>query len=88
MRAQILYDPLECADFHTNLHANCEQIEQLVLTGAYEPGPVRRVLVEKSKGLCRQIVIPTIRDCLILQCLSDALYADIKGKAPSQRAFF
>ena len=44
--------------------------------------------MEKSKGLCRQIVLPTIRDALVLQCLSDAFYADIKGKAPTKKSFF
>jgi hypothetical protein len=88
MRSHFLPDPIEHLDFHINLHTHCAQIEQLVCTGHYLPAPAHRVLVEKSKGLCRQIVIPQVRDALILQCLSDALYHDIKGKAPSKRSFF
>ena len=48
----------------------------------------QRILVEKSKGLCRQLVIPSARDALVLQCLSDALYHEIRDKAPTKRAFF
>ncbi|WP_304939315.1 RNA-directed DNA polymerase [Methylobacterium sp.] len=44
--------------------------------------------MEKSKGLCRQIVIPSLQDAIVLQRLSDALYAEIRGKAPSKKAFF
>ena len=44
--------------------------------------------MEKSKGLCRQITIPSRQDNIILQRLSDALYSEIHGKAPSKRAFF
>lgn len=60
----------------------------MVCEGRYQPSPSNRVLVEKSNGICRQIVIPAIDDALVLQCLSDALYADIKGKAPTKRSFF
>jgi hypothetical protein len=88
MRAQLIDDPIEHLDFHLNLSAECAAIERIVGTGAYVPGPAQRVLVEKSKGLCRQIIVPTVRDALILQCLSDALFVDIKGQAPSARSFF
>lgn len=50
--------------------------------------PPTRFLLEKSKGLCRQIVIPTVKDALILQALSDALWAEIKKKAPSKNAYY
>jgi len=88
MRTQFLPDPIEHLDFHISLTANCAQLEQLVCSGHYLPAPAHRILMEKSKGLCRQIVLPHVRDALVLQCLSDALYADIKGKAPSKRSFF
>lgn len=88
MRNHVLPDPIEHLDFHLNLSANCDQIAQLVCSGHYLPAPAHRILMEKSKGLCRQIVIPHVRDALVLQCLSDALYADIRGKAPSTRSFF
>jgi hypothetical protein len=87
MRTHFLPDPIEHLDFHVNLTQNCAQLERRVCRGEYLPEPAHRILMEKSKGLCRQLVIPNVRDALVLQCLSDALYADIKGKAPSKRAF-
>src|SRR5262245_54367743 len=88
LRQQLLTDPIEHLDFHINLTANCQQLERLVCDGGYVPGPTRRILIEKSKGLCRQIVILNVPDALLLQRLSDSLYSDIKGKAPSSKAFF
>jgi hypothetical protein len=88
MRKQNIQDPIEHLDFHVNLTIECKKLEDLILSGSYVTGRIRRILVEKSKGLCRQIVIPNVHDALILQSLSDALWADIKGKAPSKNAFY
>jgi hypothetical protein len=88
MRRQYLADPIELLDFHTRLPAEFEQIEERLLNGSYLPEKPRLVLVEKSKGLCRQIVVPNVRDALLIQCLSDAFYASIKDRSPSKNAFF
>lgn len=47
-----------------------------------------RFRMEKSKGLCRQLVIPAVRDALILQSLSDSLWREVKNKAPSNNSFY
>jgi retron-type reverse transcriptase len=88
MREQHLADPLDNLDFHSNRHIACQRLSARILSGDYQPSPSQRILSEKSKGLCRQIVIPSVEDALVLQCLSDALYAEIKGKAPTTKAFF
>jgi hypothetical protein len=88
MRRQLVPDPIENLDFHTQLDAMCSAITAEVNSGAYIPRPAIRLLSEKSKGLCRQIVIPTIKDALILQALSDALWVDLSKKAPSKNAFY
>lgn len=88
MRRQFLADPIDLLDFHVRLAAECELIEEKLLGGIYSPIKPRRVLVEKSKGLCRQIVVADVRDALVIQCLSDAFYANIKDNAPSKNAFF
>jgi hypothetical protein len=35
-----------------------------------------------------QLVIPAVKDALILQTLSDALWAELETKAPSKNAFY
>jgi hypothetical protein len=59
-----------------------------VCDGSYKPSSKRRILAEKSKGLCRQIVIANIDDAIVLQVLSDALYGVIKDRAPTTKSFF
>jgi hypothetical protein len=88
MRTQLVFDPIENLDFHTQLDAMCSEIHAEVISGAYIPRPAIRLLSEKSKGMCRQIVIPTVKDALILQSLSDALWVELSKKAPSKRAFY
>lgn len=88
MRDQFLADPIDHLDFHQRLGAECDALERIIKTGGYSPGESRRILVEKSKGLCRQLVIPNVRDAIVLQALSDGLYSDIRGKAPTRNSFF
>jgi hypothetical protein len=88
MRSQPIPDPIENLDFHTRIDAIAQAIESEVLSAAYIPNTPARFLLEKSKGLCRQIVIPSVKDALILQTLSDALWAEIKTKAPTKKSFY
>ena len=88
MRRQPIPDVIENLDFHTRIDAICQAIESEVLAAAYIPNTPTRFLSEKSKGLCRQLVIPSVKDALILQTLSDALWAEIKSKAPTKKSFY
>jgi hypothetical protein len=88
MRKQPIPDPVEHLDFHTTLDAMCNGIAAEVFSGQYTPRPPIRYLSEKSKGLCRQLVIPSVKDALVLQTLSDALWVELQNKAPSQNAFY
>jgi hypothetical protein len=88
MRQQYLSDGIENFDFHVGRSLECQKLSQLILQGNYVPQRAQRILVEKGKGLCRQLVIPTIRDALVLQCLSDALYRQVRDNEPTNNAFF
>jgi hypothetical protein len=88
MRNQPVPDPLEYLDFHIGIDAVCESIAAEVCSGAYIPQRPIRLLSEKSKGLCRQLAIPSAKDALVLQTLSDALWVDLRAKAPSPNSFY
>jgi hypothetical protein len=88
MRRQPIPDSIENLDFHIRLDAICTTIESEVLTGAYIPNSPIRFLSEKSKGLCRQLVIPSVKDAIILQTLSDALWVEIRVKTPTKKSFY
>lgn len=88
MREQFVSDGIENFDFHISRKVECKKLSALILSGDYVPQKTQRILLEKSKGLCRQLVIPSVQDAIVLQCLSDSLYHSIKGKAPTNKAFF
>ena len=69
MRDQFINDGIEHFDFHVARKLECEKLSRLILSGDYTPQKAQRILVEKSKGLCRQLVIPAVRDAIVLQCL-------------------
>lgn len=88
MRQQFIADGIENFDFHVNQEQEAFKLSTVILNGDYVPERPQRILVEKSKGLCRQLVIPSVRDAIVLQCLSDTLYSQIRSQAPTDRAFF
>lgn len=88
MKDQYVLDSIEHLDFHINRHAECQRISETILSGGYTPGPPLRLLLEKSKGLCRQMVIPRAVDALVLQCLSDSLNQAIQERAPTKKSFY
>lgn len=88
VRKQIIPDPVEHLDFHVVANAQCEALATEITSGSYLPSQVTRVTTEKSKGLCRLLVIPNIRDVLVLQVLADSLWSILKTKAPTKNAFY
>jgi hypothetical protein len=88
IRQDYIEDPVEFLDYHINITKVSVEIENEILGGGYHPSRPERILVEKSKGLCRQLVLPTVKDAIILQALSDAVWNDIKRASPTSRSFF
>ncbi len=88
MQDQFILDPVQHFDFHLNALNECARISKRVLGGEYTPSRSQRILIEKSKGLCRQLVIPHVDDALVLQCLSDGLFLAISANAPTTKSFY
>lgn len=88
LRDRVLPDPVDYMDFHVTLSRNVGNLIELVTRGEYQPRTPARLLMEKSRGLCRQIVLPSAQDALVLQRLSDNFFSSIRGKSPSSEAYF
>jgi hypothetical protein len=54
----------------------------------YQPSTPVRVLLEKSKGLCRQLVIPDPVDALFLQSMVNAILPAVLRNQPNRNAFY
>lgn len=88
MRRQLVPDAVEFLDFHIHLKQRSNELENAICSGEYQPRRTTRMRLEKSRGLCRQIVLPSPEDALILQALSNSLWDEISSKAPSKNAFY
>lgn len=84
----IITDPIDLLDVNERIDDICRKIVTQIKSGEYTVSRVKRYLIEKSRGLCRQMTVPSVEDALTLQCLADAFWNDIKSKAPSKNAFF
>ncbi len=88
IRDQLFVDLIEFRDVALDLNRYLTEINDEVLSGFYQPFLPVHYLIEKSRGLCRQMTLAHPRDLIVLQCLTTALHPDISARAPSKNAFF
>jgi RNA-directed DNA polymerase len=60
-------------DFGQNLNANLLNLRESVLNSTYQPFPYKQTLIPKSKGSCRELRIPAVRDRIVQQALLNVL---------------
>ena len=88
LRKQFFPDPVGNLDYHANIDKVIFSIRDRIRRGNFVIENPQRYQVEKSLGLCRLMVHPGVEEAIILQCLSDKLYSEIKRQSPSSNAFF
>lgn len=88
VRQQAIRDLSDYYDVHLAIDDHSHQIREQTLQGIYRPRPPTVVLQEKSKGLCRQLVVPDPIDALTLQVTVNAVTKSILGNQPSKNAFY
>lgn len=88
LRDQALLDLIEFRDYDADIVAICRDIENSICDAMYSPGETKKFLVEKSKGLCRQMTLVRPIDLLVLETLSKVIYPALKRAAPTTKAYF
>jgi len=87
-RKQCLLDLSDYQDIHSNLSTHIQRLRREIQQGAYKPRDHVRVLSEKSKGLCRQLVVLDALDALILQTIVNEMLPALEKNKPSKRSYY
>jgi RNA-directed DNA polymerase len=66
-------DGMQTDKLRDYLHTHYQELRQNVLSGIYEPSPVRKVEIPKPQGGVRMLGIPTVIDRLLQQAISQWL---------------
>lgn len=66
-------DGMQTDELRDYLNANYQALRQNVLTGNYDPSPVKKVEIPKPQGGVRMLGIPTVIDRLLQQAISQWL---------------
>ena len=64
---------MECEGLLSHLRANGTQLRESVRNQSYKPMPVKRVEIPKEDGSKRKLGIPTVKDRMIQQAISQVL---------------
>jgi hypothetical protein len=88
LRKQVLWDLIEFRDIDRDLAVSSLQIARDIVNASYTVGKPQTYLVEKTRGLCRQMTLVQPQDLIVLQCLSSRVHAQIVNGSPSKAAFF
>jgi len=66
-------DGMQTDELRDYLNANYQGLRQSVIAGNYEPSPVKKVEIPKPQGGVRMLGIPTVKDRLLQQAISQWL---------------
>lgn len=88
IRSQITLDLIEYKDYDLNIKTICRELNQAISLSKYQTKKTNLYLVEKSRGLCRQMTMVHPIDLLVLEILSKTIYKSIKDSSDSKGAFF
>lgn len=88
LRRQVLWDLIEFRDVDYDMGTLSQQMSKDISEATYQVSKPKTYLVEKSRGLCRQMTLVRPQDLIILQCLSTRLHSQIIRNSPSKAAFF
>lgn len=88
LRKQLFLDFIEFKDYDQRIVEISTQLASNVQSASYRPEKPIHYLVEKSRGLCRQMTQCRPEDLLILETLTKSLKAELVDGRPSKNAFF
>ncbi|RUW55819.1 RNA-directed DNA polymerase [Mesorhizobium sp. M8A.F.Ca.ET.021.01.1.1] len=88
LRAQEVLDLHDFNDVHWDRHQIFAKLHTSLCAGSYSPQQSVPIRIEKRLGVTRTIVLPSPEDCIVLQCIVEAILPEALKKQPSTNSFF
>ncbi len=88
LRDQEITDLHDFNDFHWDRKALFSRLHNALSSGSYAPQKSVPVRVEKRFGVTRTLVLPSVEDCIVLQCIVEGMLPFALQKQPSRNSFF
>lgn len=88
LRDQEIPDLHDFNDYHWDRSAIFLRLHNSLCSGSFAPQRSVPVRVEKRHGVTRTLVLPAVDDCVVLQCIVEAILPIALRKQPSGNSFF
>lgn len=88
LRSQLFLDVAEYKDIDAEIDNTIKELVKKINSGSYRPSKPTHYLVEKSRGLCRQMTQCKPHDLLVLEALTASLKQELVDNRPSKKAYF
>lgn len=88
LRDQEIPDLHDYNNFHWNRKEIFSRLCNVIYSGNYIPQRSVPVRIEKKLGVTRTLVLPSVNDCLILQCIVENILPTALKKTTIQKLIF
>jgi hypothetical protein len=88
LREQEVLDLHDFNDVHWDRKQIFAKLHNSLCSGRYNPQRSIPIRVEKRLGVTRTLVLPAPEDCIVLQCIVEAILPEALKKQPSANSFF
>lgn len=88
LRGQEITDLHDYNDFHWGRYEFFDSLRVEIIDGVYLPRFSTPVRIEKSNGVTRTLVVPSVQDAIVLQCIVEFILERVLNKQPSKNSFF
>ena len=88
LRSQEVVDLHDYNDFHWGRVKYFDSLRSEIINGTYTAKASTPIRVEKSNGVTRTLVVPSVQDAIVLQCLVEYILERVLKVQPSKNSFF
>ena len=88
LRSQEIVDLHDYNDFHWGRSKYFESLRSEIVEGIYTAKSSTPIRIEKANGVMRTLVVPSVQDAIVLQCIVEYILDRVLKVQPSKNSFF